>query len=762
MAFESTIQTDETSKIIEVMLRDSSTGAGKTGLAFGDLSVSYVREGSTRVAVTLASGTAGDAYSSGKVAEVDATNMKGVYQIHLPDAAFVTGVDAVTFQVQATGVIDKTVRFSLASMTTTEVETSTTAALTSFNATETDSYVYGDQTVFRTLVKSAFSRCQRIAVLGDSQEASPGGTGKLFVHRLNANTFYAFGAASESHICYPVSNANNAWTRTSNSNFTGTTYSIAQLPETAVKNQSATSNGFYALLNPTADDSGGMTPDTKINARETWLPMTTLVADIFLYGDAGSPDQVRVLSMPNEEADANYFKGVDQTLDTDLSLSTVSGWVKHTTATITPDPLEPYPALVIQGFDGAAVATGLISGGLRFRDASRDEGMVFQSFGDGGSTTAAWETAYTAAGPQFLAYGPWDAIFLCFGANDAGNSVTAADFKIAMQSIVDMLCGSGWSQPNTPVIIVSDPEREVGGSFTSGMAAELSAYPAKMIELAAENSHVSFIDMYTLMSDAGFDPTTGIGTTDGVHLTDEWKVKRADFLFQEIIRFAGKTGFSDATLAQQLATKAVVDAGATTVQLNSRTLATAGYFDASTDTVSVAAMSTAALAQFATTDTGETTAVSGSVAALGQGAAGVDQATGTAQDEIKALLAAGAVYQGPVSSDGETVTVIQGDSYTALELAWTVSTDYTVGFTGVFTVTSKYDATAVYMRTPVTVNSSTSIGVAQTAVFDIDPKYSGCPPTAHLRFALTMIETSSSNEESILGDYLVKGRGATS
>ena len=113
MSFEQTILKGTTSKIIEVVLRDSTSGAGKTGVAHGDLTASYVREGSTRTAITLAAGTAGDAYSSGKWCEVDATNCAGLYQLHIPNAALASGVDAVTITLISTGVIDKVVRISL-------------------------------------------------------------------------------------------------------------------------------------------------------------------------------------------------------------------------------------------------------------------------------------------------------------------------------------------------------------------------------------------------------------------------------------------------------------------------------------------------------------------------------------------------------------------------------------------------------------------------------------------------------------------------
>ena len=48
-----------------------------------------------------------------KWCEVDSTNQKGIYQLHIPDAAIASGVAAVTLSLQATGVIDKAIRLKL-------------------------------------------------------------------------------------------------------------------------------------------------------------------------------------------------------------------------------------------------------------------------------------------------------------------------------------------------------------------------------------------------------------------------------------------------------------------------------------------------------------------------------------------------------------------------------------------------------------------------------------------------------------------------
>tara|TARA_Y100000361_G_scaffold36089_1_gene30564 strand:- start:22977 stop:24755 length:1779 start_codon:yes stop_codon:yes gene_type:complete len=131
MSYDHTIKKSTTSKIIELMIRDSSTGAGKTSVAHTDVTASYVRESGTRTAISLASGSAGDSYSSGKWAEVDSTNTPGLYQLHIPDAALATGANAVTIFLKASSVIDKVIRISLIDA---DLRNSTTLGLTNLDA----------------------------------------------------------------------------------------------------------------------------------------------------------------------------------------------------------------------------------------------------------------------------------------------------------------------------------------------------------------------------------------------------------------------------------------------------------------------------------------------------------------------------------------------------------------------------------------------------------------------------------------------------
>jgi hypothetical protein len=89
----------ESSRILEVFIQDTSQadGRGLTGLAHNTsgLSCYYHRNtAAAAVAVTLVTMTVGT-FTAGGFKEVDATNMPGVYQICLPDAAYLDGAQGV-------------------------------------------------------------------------------------------------------------------------------------------------------------------------------------------------------------------------------------------------------------------------------------------------------------------------------------------------------------------------------------------------------------------------------------------------------------------------------------------------------------------------------------------------------------------------------------------------------------------------------------------------------------------------------------------
>ena len=117
MAYDQVFPTDSTSKMIEVMVRDSTTGMGKTGLAYGSVTHCFWREGASSGTNATCVDAALGTWTTKGWKEVDATNQKGVYQFGVPNAALAAGTGAVTINFQASGMIDKSVRILLSSPT---------------------------------------------------------------------------------------------------------------------------------------------------------------------------------------------------------------------------------------------------------------------------------------------------------------------------------------------------------------------------------------------------------------------------------------------------------------------------------------------------------------------------------------------------------------------------------------------------------------------------------------------------------------------
>ena len=90
-----TIAPGSTSQSIELYLGATGLTASTSGL-----SARYNRTRTASVSIPLVARTIGQAWTAGGFAEVDATNMPGVYRVDIPDAALAAGADDVTIVVR--------------------------------------------------------------------------------------------------------------------------------------------------------------------------------------------------------------------------------------------------------------------------------------------------------------------------------------------------------------------------------------------------------------------------------------------------------------------------------------------------------------------------------------------------------------------------------------------------------------------------------------------------------------------------------------
>lgn len=105
------INPGSTSQMIEVTLRSSTTGQLLTGKLYSDMTIKYQREGAaTATILSPVTATLGTWTSSGW----KETQISGVYQFGIPNAALAAGVGAVMFVITCAGAIDAKLRIALA------------------------------------------------------------------------------------------------------------------------------------------------------------------------------------------------------------------------------------------------------------------------------------------------------------------------------------------------------------------------------------------------------------------------------------------------------------------------------------------------------------------------------------------------------------------------------------------------------------------------------------------------------------------------
>lgn len=184
----------------------STTGAGKTGLAYNTASLTcyYARPGATAAALTLVTQTVTGAHSDGGFVEVDATNMPGVYRLDLSDAVVAAGVrSAVVMLKGATGLAPLPLEIDL----NTEVNTTHLGGTAQTGRDIGASVLVGDKTGF-SLADSTSDAVIADAVwnaptasygsggtYGEKLEAQD--TSSVTVSAINANTVTASAVADD-------------------------------------------------------------------------------------------------------------------------------------------------------------------------------------------------------------------------------------------------------------------------------------------------------------------------------------------------------------------------------------------------------------------------------------------------------------------------------------------------------------------------------------------------------------------------------------
>jgi lysophospholipase L1-like esterase len=382
---------------------------------------------------------------------------------------------------------------------------------------------------FQSLWASGQQATIRLVILGDSQETSPGGAGRVYVPRLGYEFWKRYGNVPETQFngAGTFGNKNDAgWLLRSNSGGPNPIFGRLlpqQLPPGIGQMRShCSTNG---LVNFTGQFQGQM--DVVLPSGEA-LPSGCILPPGRHYFDINGPIAAQVFAATNPSSGEVYFRARPQngiyatywgSVTTEgrleMGLESPSFAVK---SGLTP-PLDrdgqPFLGVEISG-DNDAKLTDII--GMRLVNTGNPRGVAITPLCAGGYQTRNFLQNHHACGPVLAALG-FNAAMICYGANDASSGVSAAAFQADVRLLmawVRQMTGD----PHFPFILVSDPDRAF---LTPSMRAQFDYYPAAMRAIALADEDVMAVNARRMMHERGWredSPQFRSLASDGVHYSD--------------------------------------------------------------------------------------------------------------------------------------------------------------------------------------------------------------------------------------------------
>lgn len=347
---------------------------------------------------------------------------------------------------------------------------------------------------FRQLLQTAQADVVRIAVLGDSQETSPGGFGSHYLPHLNARFSKVFGPAGESHLFTNIG-------MQSPPNWLATVATSAARTDTTVPvNALLPSVVVHRLL---ADDG------TSLGVQRTvFLHDASLVASEGLalgpWFDAAGPYVADVLAVARPVPSSVAWRNAPTESDLpDATASTVQSGTMTLPAKARAGSLHwlATPALDFAGkrhlqlcLSGASAKSGTDVVGVRFRSLSAHRGVVVQSFARGGMKLADVLGQHSASGALLRAIDP-SVVVLHYGANDAASAISLETWRAQLTATIAWLRAET-GDPSFPVILASDLRSGPAETFPI-----LDAMPGVAHDIAMSDANVLALNLPRIVAE---------------------------------------------------------------------------------------------------------------------------------------------------------------------------------------------------------------------------------------------------------------------
>ena len=369
----------------------------------------------------------------------------------------------------------------------------------------------------RSLLQEGAIDVRRIMLFGDSQEASPGGSGKVYLPRLQRKMHDRFSSVGETRLMgYSAQGSGSppaGW------------LSVVSLPSngplpTAIDpTRIPPGLSVRANIHPEvggAQEHGAsftLVHDGTLTADEFSIPGTmmdpshTIVAEVFVFD---TPNRGGVAYIERPTNDPLAWSG--ETVRGDVDLSPVVGTPEilvGRTAPLSRDG-KTYHRIEIIGSDPKRQAE---VAGVRFVDLDRHTGITVRSFSIGGYTANRLAGEHAESGPLLRALEPHLAV-LQYGANDVLETGPEG-FEARLRSAIDFI-RVAMDDPCFPVVLVGDPYRWVPAELQDRQ----DLYPGVLEVIANSDTSITAINMRRLLEEEyGWSRAYYPHLIDQVHLT---------------------------------------------------------------------------------------------------------------------------------------------------------------------------------------------------------------------------------------------------
>lgn len=385
------------------------------------------------------------------------------------------------------------------------------------------SVVTSDREFFRELMRRGHCGTVRALMLGDSQEMSPGGSGTVYIARLNYELWLRFGNVPETGY-FPMNattggvppaewmvrqaavEPNAGGTRLDWAMLLPNTYGAATSTTSGSRANPGQEFGQLVLLQHDAAsaDPGAELPRFKYFERGDGV-------DLELYAATNeSSGEVRVRVTPAPTPQPGYYYPTTQVLESSMGLER-EGPARVVSQVLGPIHTAPsgYTQVEIYGTDTHKL-TDILGG--RFISRADRRGWSLTSMARSGYNAGSVLEHHALSGAMLAALRP-DVVFVSYGSNDTGRGRTPEQFHDLLVPLIQFVREAAGE--NVAFVLLTETT-QFGLSEEEQDA--LDRYPGATASLALELPRVAAVNSRGLVDARGWNQSTLYDfTTDGVH-----------------------------------------------------------------------------------------------------------------------------------------------------------------------------------------------------------------------------------------------------